>query len=251
MAFGAHTNAFSAQNKTANQASTTATYLSAFSSGTFVWVAIAVDNAGTVSGDEGAFTSVSDNAGNTFSKAREDSLTQGAAQAGAVCSVWYATLTNAVTTSTVLTVNFSNNTSRDASVIIGAGHSIGAGNQVSVEATGVTQNTGDPTSLDVTSTNAEHLRIRCIASETNSTTALTATTNFTAINGNQTTGGGAASNMAARAEYRVFTGTNSASDPTFVAADSSSVYVVFLEFTPVATSKPFKGVSTRFFRTGF
>lgn len=222
-----------AQSSTANQTSASVTLLADANIGNLLVIIVAVDNNQTTDGDEGAVTSVTDSAGgNTWTKGLEFCNGQGSAQAGATCSLWSSVITNKITSGgTDVTVNFSNSTSRDKSVILANLFSIGAGSTVAIEATNSLANDGaDPGSLNATTSNIECLRIRGIASETNSATALTTTTNWTLFtSGNQTSGGGSASNMAARGEFRISTGTSDASDPTFVAADTASVYVAFKE----------------------
>lgn len=223
-----------AQSSTANQASTTLTTSATANAGNLFIIIVAVDNNQTTDGDEGAVTSVTDSVGgNTWIKGLEFCNGQGAAQAGATCSLWYSLLSSQLASGSVITVNFSNSASRDKSVIISEVFSVATGNTVAVEATNSLANDGaDPGSLNATTANIACLRFRGIASETNSTTSLTPTTNWTPVSANQTAGGGAAANMAARAEFIISTGTSSASDPTFVAADTASVYVAFKEVTP-------------------
>jgi fibronectin-binding autotransporter adhesin len=225
--------AFIAGNSsTANQASQNFTVTSTQLVGVFAVLIIAVDNNQTTDGDEGAVTSVTDSAGNTWSKAAEFCNGQGSAQAGATCSIWYSTITSQLTgASSTITVNFSNAASRDKSAVGGSGaFTIGAGSVVSVQGTNTLANDGaDPGSLNFTTPNEEFLRVRGIAGETNSTTALTNTAGFTSTDSSQTSGGGATANMAVRGEWIISTGTGAASDPTWTAVDCASVYVAFKE----------------------
>ena len=78
-------------------------------------------------------------------------------------------------------------------------------------------------------TSSEYLWVRVTASETNSTTALTPTSGWAALVGDQTTGGGGAANMAFRGEFDILTGTTNTSDPTFVNADCASILCALLE----------------------
>lgn len=221
-------------SKTANQTAGFVGPAVTFPVGTLVVIIQAVDNNQTTDGDEGAVTSVTDDAAgstNVWQKAKEFCNGQGSAQAGATCSMWWCQLTTQLTTAHTITLNFSNSASRDASAVIIGAWSVGAGNSVAIEGTpGSLANDGaDPGSLNVTTSNIECLRIRGIAGETNSTTALTPTAGWTAMDQRQTSGGSSATNMAVRGEYIISTGTGAASDPTWTAADCASVYVAFKE----------------------
>jgi hypothetical protein len=233
---------------TANQASTLTQPLTG-SVGEFFVLIVAVDNNQTTDGDEGAVTSVTQTA-NTWTKAAEFCNGQGGAQAGATCSVWYMQCTTAFSSENA-TINFSNSASRDKSANTVWIFSVGAGNSVAVEATNTLANDGaDPGSLNATTANIECLRIRGIAGETNSTTALTVTSGWTAFSSTQTTGGGSAANMAVRGEWRISTGTGDASDPTFTSADHASVYVAFKEVA-TAKARPIFPRAARSFRRAF
>lgn len=221
------------QSAAANQASTTLTLSGGFSAaiGNLVVVIMAVDNFQTTDGDEGAVSTVTDSKGNTWIKALEWCNGQGAAQAGTTCSMWYSDITTAITSQNVdaITFNFTHNTSRDASAC--TGWIFSKGGNVAIEATNKLAEDGavDPGSLDATTTNRECLRVRGISAETNSSTAVTPTTNWTAFTGNQTNSGAAAANQAVRGEFHISTGTTDASNPIEVlaAVDLSSVYVAF------------------------
>lgn len=227
-------------NNTANDQSSTSVTLSAQAdAGNLAVVAVAVDNNQTTDGDEGAVSSITDSAGgNTWSKGAEYTNGQGAAQAGTTISLWYSVIANSIPATGSITANFTNSTSRDASVIQAWEYSIAGGNSVAVEGTPGTQavDGGDAAALDVTTANIECLRVRAIAVETNTTTAMTATTGWTrwststsrvADKGSQT------GSMLLDVEFIISTGTGSSSDPTLgtTVRDNSSVYVAFKETT--------------------
>lgn len=218
----------SSQSSTANQASFTLTTTQAIAVGELAVIIVACDNNATVDGDEGAVTSITDPGGNTWSKAIEFCNSQGAAQAGATCSIWYTKATAQVNNGSNITVNLSNSASRDKTCATAWKWYLFGGSTLAVEATNTLANdAADPGSLDATTANLECLRVRGIAAESNSTTALTVTTDWTAFTGNQTAGGASASNMAVRGEWIESLGTGSVSDPTFVAADCASAYAAF------------------------
>ena len=221
----------SAQSKTADQSSAVLTTSAAAEAGNVVVLIVAVDNNQTADGDEGAVTSVTDSAGgNTWTKGVEFCNGQGTAQTGATVSIWFSKLTNQINSGGTITANLSNNTSRDASAMSAWEYTIGAGNIVTVEVTNTLAGDGnDPQSLNATTPNAEFLRVRGIAGETNNTIQMTATGSWTLFSNNQTSGGGAASNMAVRGEFRINTATSAASDPAWTSLDNANGYVALKE----------------------
>lgn len=240
MAFAAITGGACGFSAVANQATWPESTDKTYNVGELLLVFYAMDNNQTTDGDEGAVSSITDPKGNTWTKAKEFTNGQGAAQGGATVGLWFSVLTAQMTVSDVFTLNFTNATSRDAVCVGVKGFTIGAGNTVAIEGTSATlaNDAADPGSLNVTTANIECLRVRCIGAETNSTTALTATSSWTALPSNQTGSGGATANIAFRGEFIISTATGAASDPTFTAVDNASVYVAFKEvvgFNP----KPF------------
>lgn len=239
MAFAHVGNIGSGNSATANQAAAICTYTTAASGiGDLAVLVLAVDNNQTTDGDENAVTSAGDNQGNTYLKGAEFTNGQGSAQAGATCSIWYCVLAHSVASGDFITANLSNATSRDRTAFTIHRFSFGAGNTLAIEGTpGTLANDGaDPGSLNVTTSNIECLRVRGIAAESSSATALTATDGtWTVMTGDQTGSGGSAANMAVRGEFKISTGTGAASDPTLFAADCASVYVAFRE---VVTATP-------------
>ena len=139
---------------------------------------------------------------------------------------------------TVITVNFSNSASRDSSALslayftkaAGAGVATeGTYSSLAADATATVGSMNGPTCL----TTIEQLRVRAVASEGNTATAMTKTAafdgTFTTAN---STGGTAATRMGIRGEYDISTGNATlASNPTANAGtvDHASVYVAFRE----------------------
>lgn len=226
----------SVQSKTANQASLVLTTSAAAEAENVVVLVVATDNNQTTDGDEGAVTGISDSAGgNTWTKAIEFCNGQGGAQSGATVSVWFSKLTNQIASGGTITASFSNTASRDATAATAWEFTIGAGNVVTVEATNTLANDGAaPGSLDAATANAEFLRVRGIAGETDSATQLSATASWTLLANNQTSGGAPTSNMAVRGEFRIFTGTGDASFPLFASVDNASAYAALKEAAPPA-----------------
>lgn len=228
----------------ANQSSlvlTTSATLEKTNLGVFI---LAVDNNQTTDGDEGAVSSVSDNAGNTWLKAVEFTNGQGAAQGGATCSFWYKMPNVGVqlTSGGTITANFTNASSRDAATAFAWEYTIIADGTVAVAGTNtLADDAADPSSLDLTTSNEALLRIRGIASELNSTTNLTNTTNWTVMTVQRSSNTAAAQSV--RGEFRIVTATNAASNPTLASADHASVYVAFRELPPPPPGGPVRGGS--------
>jgi len=93
-----------------------------------------------------------------------------------------------------------------------------------------TSTTTTPGSLDVTTANAERLRIRAIGCEFDSTQALTVTGSWTAWTEGASAASGTTTEQVIEVEHRIVTGTNSASNPTLGStSDNASVYAAFAE----------------------
>ena len=199
MAWGSLNTLGSNQNKTAGT-SIVFTTSAAAEAGNVVVVIVAKDNTQTTDGNTSEVSSITDSAGgNTWTKAREFCNGQGATAGGATVSVWYSKLTNAIPSGGTITANLAN--SITAKAISAWEFSIAAGATISIAGTpqDLANDGADPGSMTIGGLSSrEYLFIRGIAAETNSTTALTPTANFTAFSGNQTSGDGAATNMAVR-----------------------------------------------------
>lgn len=227
--------ATTANSAAANQASlvvTTAT--TAGAANDLAVLLYAVDNNATVDGDEGAVTGVTDSAGNFWQEGAEFTNGQGTAQTGATCGIWYCNLQNAIAIGATVTLAFSNSASRDASAASLTYFTKAAGFKAAVEGTPGTlaNDAAAAGSLSVTTANIACLRIRAIASESSTATALTKTAAFTAVlTQSLTSTGASAANQGIRGEYLISTGTGTASAPTggAGAVDNASVYVAFRE----------------------
>jgi len=89
-----------------------ATATTTLSVGNLGVIIIATDNNQTTDGDEVCVSNVTDSAGNTWLKAGEFTNGQGAAQAGALVSVWYTVALNQLNTAGTITGSFTAPTSR-------------------------------------------------------------------------------------------------------------------------------------------
>lgn len=185
------------------------------------------DNIGTTIGDNSEVTSVTDAAGNTWTKAREYTYSAGAAGDGATVSVWYSKITSTLSSGGAVTINFSGNTT--AKVALLNRFTLSNGGTVTVVGSSVeTQAGADPGSMSVTpsSGSREHLFYRAIALET-TIGAPTNTASYTLLADSASTGGAATSNIYGSGEWRIFTGASDTSDPTYSAIDNVSVFIAF------------------------
>jgi hypothetical protein len=111
---------------------------------------------------------------------------------------------------------------------------ITAGNGIALVGTRsqVASDLQDPGSINVTNlVSAEHLCVRCAGLERPTAGTWTVTASFTTIACNGTTGSTADTDMDACGEYRIFTGTTNASNPTGTNVDGASVYWAVDEVT--------------------
>ena len=216
-----------------NQASSAITTSAAAEAGNLVVLLIAVDaNSAGADGDDLAVASVSDSAGgNTWLKGAQFANTQGALAAGTSCSIWYSKLTNTIASGGTITATFTTAANSDESAMSAWEFTVGG--TVAIEGTpGVLANDGAAQgSLNVTTANIECLRIRVVASESATATALTKTAAFTSLFTQALSGGSGVAAQGIRGEWLISTSTGQASAPTggAGAVDHASVYVAFKE----------------------
>jgi hypothetical protein len=225
-------------NSTTSNAAVTCTTSATAEAGNVVLLLGATDEASASGTDANTAEcdTVTDSAGgNTWSKAREWMNAQAASAAnGAIVCLWHSKLTNQIDSGGTITLNFAGG-NRTSKAISAWEFTITGGNVVSVVAgTEASNDSADAGSLNLTTPNAQHLWARAIATESDSTTAITVTTDFTAFTQAVADAGAAATGMAVRGEFRIFTGTSNASDPTVPSADNASVYVALQEAAPPA-----------------
>jgi len=188
--------------------------------GNVVVVLIAVDNAATSDGDEGAITGVTDAAGNTWVEIGEFTNANAAPQAGATISAWYSLISTQIALNSLITATFSNPSSRDASAL--TAWEFGRRNSGAVTVAAVTtlaNDNSDPGSMNLSLGAGEHLWVRAQAHEGPLSDVWIKTIPYDGIFDKQgTTGGLAASNMTVAAEFRIFQGASNPSDPSWTAA---------------------------------
>ena len=215
-----------------NQSSLVLTTTAAVAVGDFVVVVVAVDNRVTGGGDDLAVSGVTNSGtANTWTKAIQVANNL-AAQGGASVSIWYTKATAAIASGGTITATFTTNSTSDATAMTARKFSVATGASVILEGTPTTllHNTAaDPGSLDLTTANTACLRIRACAIELGTNTNWTPTASWTAFAGGTSSTTGTTIEMSARAEFRIFTGTNAASDPTQSSAINANAYVAFKE----------------------
>lgn len=195
MAFGQVGSIGAAQNKTAGtNVSLTVTGRDA-TAGQLLLIFVAVDNTTTTDGQTSDVGLPSDSQGNTYTKIGEFTNSQGSADAGATIALFYTIVTTTLVQFTD-TVTSNVNASRAAKAIGGFLYTIGSGNTIQVENIQTLADDGaDPGSMSISGLpNQEHLFVRAVAAESNTTTNISGT-NYQQWSAATTTGGGSASNM--------------------------------------------------------
>lgn len=218
-----------------NQSTLVLTTTAAAEVNNLVVVAVAVDNTQTTDGASTAVSGVADSGSNTWTRAIGwCNGGGGVAQAGADISIWYSVIRTQINSSGTITATFTANTTSDTTAIAAWEFTCAATTNsvsIAVEGTaGLVNNAANAGSLNVTTANIPCLRFRAIASESNATTALTASAGWTLI-GVAAAGASVAAGMGVRGEFIISTATSAASAPTGGAGtvDHASAYVALKE----------------------
>jgi len=211
-----------------NQASLTVATAQAVGARDFVAIAVTVDNRTTGGGDLSDVTGVT--IGGVALTLSRQNATNLAAQAGAAVSLWFGQ-PGALSSGVNMVATFNNATTSDASALSSRLFSVTAGAAVSEDGdNATTSTTTNPGSIDVTTANAERLRIRAIGCEFDSTQVLTVTGSWTAWTEGASAASGTTTEQVIEVEHRIVTAANSASAPTLGSAcDAASVMAAFKE----------------------
>lgn len=228
MAFGDLGNLGAGGSTGNNQASLTVATAQAVGARDFVAIAVTVDNRTTGGGDLSDVTGVT--IGGVALTLSRQNATNLAAQAGAAVSLWYGQ-PGALSSGVNMVATFNNATTSDASALSSRLFSVTAGAAVTEDGdNATTSTTTNAGSLDVTTANAERLRIRAIGCEFDSTQALTVTGSWTAWTEGASAASGTTTEQVIEVEHRIVTAANSASAPTLGSAcDAASVMAAFKE----------------------
>lgn len=239
MPFGIGFNGANQSNKTSATSIVSSLFGSNSPVGSLMIVAVSANNQSTTDGNTSEVTSVTDTAGNSYTKIRELCNSQGAADAGITLSVWMATLAVGLDGSVdTITANFSAATT--AKVIRCHGFTVDAGkvaNPVGVQEILVDAASGVGTPSITGLASEDHLHWICIATESNA--EATSVTGYDDGGVFNTTGGSTATNIACRIYYKVGTSTGDtpATTPSEV-ADKAALFIIFNAITPRKSFSP-------------
>lgn len=216
-----------------NQASLAITTSASAAAGSLVVLLVADDNNDTVTGNSTAVASVADSTGlNTWNRGKESCNSPGGVvEDGSDVSIWWSQLKATIPNGGTITATFTSTANSDATAMTAKNFSLGPPLTV-VVVNGTPGAVATAGSLDVTTTNVSCLRVRAIASESNSSTVLTPTAGGWAIFTQAISGAGtSATEQGIRGEWLISTATSAASSPTggAGAGDQVSVYVAFSE----------------------
>lgn len=205
-------------------------------------VFIATDNSSTTNGtDNGEVSSVTDSVAgnpNAYSKARERTATQGAANDGAMASIWYCKVAGRIETTDSITVNFASNRTAKAVSLAVVRPALGA--TISVEG-GNHQTSADGTAVSVALsglTSGEYLWLGMSGVEGPAGDVITGDPDYTDVTRAGTTGGAAASNITNNPEVRIFTGSSDTFNQTLDVSRGFVALLVALKEAATAAVPP-------------
>jgi hypothetical protein len=209
--------------------STTITTSATAEAGNVVIVAVGKDNTQTTDGATNEVTGVTDSAGNTYEKAGEFTNGEGSAGAGATVAVFLSQLETQLDSGGTITVTHDSQTD----VACSAWEFTTTLSTIALAGTAQTlaNDAADPGSMSISGlAEGSRLYFRAIASESETATAPTPTSDYTAIDGAvSTTAGQPHANICIAGEFRIVSGTGSTSDPTLEDVDSASLFIAIGE----------------------
>jgi hypothetical protein len=226
-------------SSTSSTTFTLTTATNTLASGNFAILTVATDNTATADGASTDHSSVSGGTG-TWTKLGEYTNGNGAAAAGVTTSLWLFEATGTMATGTVITVTLG--TARVDKVASFWKFTKAAGQSIQLDTEPATNPIGN--GVDAANgfgsvsfsglTSAARLYFRGLGKEANSTTAITVSTNFTAITGNRSRNN--ASAITLRGEFRINTSTGETSNPTLaLTGDTAGLFAALVEYTPAVT----------------
>lgn len=209
--------------------------------GDVIVVELALDNTDTTQGiDSSLVSSVTDTAGNTYTKIREYTAGRGVAKAGTTASLWAClNVTTAWGSSDTITANLASTTT--AKVIRAQAYTPGNASGGSLDAT-TNASVGiaaDPASMSLTPAGGsqEYLWLYALAAEgpSGDTDTVDSTNGWTRNNFNGTSGGSSASNQTIVSGYKISTASSLTVDWTHTAEDYSQIIAAITENAKVVT----------------
>lgn len=212
--------------------------------GNLVVLVTAWDNTDTTSG-QSTRLSVADDAGNTWTKAYEYTLADGAAADGVTLAVFYTVVTAEIATSDAVTV-----TSDTARVAKGATMwEFTLADPVAVEQVDVTavKEAGPPTAATISGLpSREYLLVHALVSERSASTTESYDSDYTAWNKSGCTGAATDTNVIVLAEHRIATLTGDTAAFSYsssVDTETCQFIVAFYEDTGAASLPPIRNRS--------
>src|SRR5213594_3234239 len=216
-AFGSVGSFCSANHNTASSSWTFTTNSANLAQNNLGVIVVATDNAVITDGNTNTHLSITDAAGNTWTKAREFTNANGTSSTGVTVSVWYSKASTNLASGANITFNL-NGLSLTAKAATCWAFTMVTGNSIAVESGADWANDGTDASAITLSglPNIQHLFIRGTGAEGTATT-YTASTNYTAFTHTSSTDGTGSNgtSMGARGEFRISPATTTDStDPT-------------------------------------
>lgn len=233
-------------SSTSNASFTFTTATNTLAAGDFGILVVESDNISTADGSTNDHTLPSGATGIWWKWGEYTNSPGGVAGDGSTISAWVFAASGPAATGVTITVNFASNVTDKCCFF--EKFTTAAGKTLALTA-GIT----NPITSEVTAANGfgssafsglaslSRLYFRALGKEANSTTALTASTNFTAIAGTRSRNNAAA--VLCRGEYRINTSTGETSNPTLaVSGDTSGLFFAIEE----VTITPVSGLSDDF-----
>lgn len=193
------------------------------------------DNTTTVDGDNSEVTSVTDSAGNRWTKLGEYTNSPGGVAAdGVTCSVWMTKCTAQLNTGGTITINFNGN--RTDKCCSAFAYTVAAGKVLNRAAPLVTSEVNAANGFGSSAfsglVSQQRLYYRGLGKEANSTTDITVSGSFTLISMTRSRNNAAA--VIVRGEFRINTSTGETSNPTLaVSGDTAGLFFALDEVTPL------------------
>jgi hypothetical protein len=203
-----------AQEKTADT-SLTLTVSATAEAGNLVAVLAGCDNEATADGETNQL-SISDSAGNTWTKLREQTESSGAADDGCCAAIFVSVLTNQLASGsgTITLTSASTRTAKvmeaweftldETEIALGDGSSVGVAQGGS----------GQPGAVSVSGMTSRGYLLLYVLGMERESVSFTPGTGYTAMTGAETTGGAADTNQFAIGAYRIATLTSDSPDPS-------------------------------------
>lgn len=208
--------------------------------GDIIVVQHVTDNSVTTVGVTSTHTGVTDSAGNTYTKVNEVTYSAGSASDGCTLSVWRTVVTSALASGGTITCTRSGSIAARACSARKFTRTTGSSFTYTVGPTA--SESAVPSALTMNSLSAtdQHLIVRVCAVES-SNASMSAATDGTWILGadvGTSGGGGAATQVSTRAEYKIATGTSFTSQPSGSILDGTSIMFAVSETVKSITAVP-------------